>query len=174
MDNSLVVIFFASFLFSLAPIFLLSFTCFLKIQIVLSIFKNSLGVQGVPSALITMLLSLALSFLIMEPITQKSLDTLSEISFDDFQNLEIGEQVGLVQEVLLPWVSFIKKHTSEEDSRFVLSLVRANQENLGLEKKSRFLLSDYSRTLLAFLITEIKEAFEIGLLIIIPLSLIHI
>ncbi len=137
-------------LLSLAPSLLVMATAFTRIVIVLALLRSAIGAQGIPPNPVLIGLALFLTFFVMQPVFEASwtqgLQPLSEG--------RIGELEGL-QAAAEPFRRFMAANVREDDLAHFLDLA-----NLP------------AALVPAFLVGELKRAFEIGFLIFLPFLVI--
>lgn len=145
---------------TLAPSILLMVTSFARIVIVLSLLRTALGTQGAPPNSVMISLALFLTFFIMQP-------TL-ETAYDEGIAPLIDEQITEEQafdRALAPVKAFMIRHVRQKDVDLFRGISGvgpiANQSEMPL----RVIVP-------AFMISELKRAFEIGFLIFIPFLII--
>lgn len=141
---------------SLAPSLLIMTTSFTRIVVVLSFLRTALGTQQAPSNQIILALSLFLTFFIMTPVWQ-------QINRDAYQPYKAGtlSQEQAFEKAVQPIRKFMLSQTREKD----LGLF------VNLSKQERPKNADDIPTLTiipAFIISELRTAFQIGFLIYIP------
>ncbi|KNH22674.1 flagellar biosynthesis protein flip [Priestia megaterium] len=146
--------------FSVAPGILIMMTCFIRIVIVLSFVRTSLGTQQMPPNQILVGLSLFLTFFIMAP-------TFSQVNEQALQPL-LKEKITLNQayeKAAEPMKEFMSAHTRQKDLALFL-------EYADIDKPSS--VQDIPLTALvpAYAISELKAAFQIGFMIFIPFLII--
>ncbi|MFE4119057.1 flagellar type III secretion system pore protein FliP [Priestia sp. YIM B13486] len=146
--------------FSVAPGILIMMTCFIRIVIVLSFVRTSLGTQQMPPNQILVGLSLFLTFFIMAP-------TFSQVNEQALQPL-LKEKITLNQayeKAAEPMKEFMSAHTRQKDLALFL-------EYADIDKPSS--VQDIPLTALvpAYAISELKTAFQIGFMIFIPFLII--
>jgi flagellar biosynthetic protein FliP len=147
---------------SLAPAILMMVTSFTRIIIVLSLVRHALGTQQMPSNQIVIGLALFLTFFIMAPVWQQ----VNEEALKPYYEEGItGEDT--FAHASTPVKKFMLKQTREKD---LALFVRLSQEKRP-EKPA-----DVSLPVLipAFVISELKTAFQIGFLIFLPFIIIDI
>ena len=141
---------------SLAPSLLIMTTSFTRIVVVLSFLRTALGTQQAPSNQIILALSLFLTFFIMTPVWQ-------QVDRDAYQPYKAGtlSQEQAFEKATQPVRKFMLSQTREKDlALFVM-----------LSKQARPKNADDIPTLTivpAFIISELRTAFQIGFLIYIP------
>jgi flagellar biosynthetic protein FliP len=147
-------------LLTLAPAILLMMTSFTRIVVVLSLIRNAMGTQQMPPNQVIIGLSLFLTVFIMAPVWNK-------INNDALQPY-IEEQISGEQAVELgiaPLKEFMLKQTREKDLALFIKIAKeerpAKKEDVSL------------KTLIpAFVISELKTAFQIGFMIYLPFMII--
>lgn len=147
---------------SVLPFIVVSCTSFIKLAIVFSLLRNALGIQQIPPNMSIYGLALILSLFIMAPVGMQINDNVQKepISFNDVNLYE-----RLDNSVLQPYLVFLQKNTKEKQIRYFSRIghqtwPKKYQERLN--KNSLFVM------LPAFGITQLDEAFKIGLLIYLP------
>jgi flagellar biosynthetic protein FliP len=147
---------------SLAPAILLMVTSFTRIVVVLSLLRHALGTQQMPPNQIIVGLALFLTFFIMAPVWQKVNNEALQPYYEDKIT---GEEAFTLAST--PVKNFLLKQTREKDLALFVKI--ANEKRP--EKPS-----DISLPVLipAFVISELKTAFQIGFLIYLPFFIIDI
>ncbi len=147
---------------SLAPAILLMLTSFTRILIVLSLLRHALGTQQMPSNQIVIGLALFLTFFIMTPVWQQ----VNEEALNPYYEDRIsGEEAFRL--ATAPIKNFMLRQTREKDLALFVKISKEKKP----EKPS-----DISLPVLipAFVISELKTAFQIGFLIFLPFFIIDI
>jgi len=145
---------------SLAPSILIMMTAFTRIVIVLSFLRTALGLQQVPPNTVLVSLALFLTFFIMAPVLERSYNQGIEPLIKE----EISEAEAF-NRTLLPFREFMLRHTSEKDLRLFVDMARIETIAEPLQTPMQVLVP-------AFMISEIKRAFEIGFLLFLPFLII--
>lgn len=145
---------------SLAPAILLMLTSFTRIVVVLSLLRNALGTQQMPPNLVLIGLALFLTFFIMSPVWQK---VNAEALQPYYEERISGEQA--MERAAVPVKDFMMKQTREKDLALFVSISKEKRP-AGPQ--------DVSLTTLipAFIISELKTAFQIGFMIYLPFFVI--
>jgi flagellar biosynthetic protein FliP len=147
---------------SFLPAVLLMMTGFTRIVIVLSLLRQALGTQSSPPNQVIVGLSLFLTFFVMSPVLDKVYSeayvpyTENAISFQ--QALEKGE---------VPMRGFMAKQTRQSDFSLFAKLAKLPPDVTVENAPLRILVP-------AFVISELKSAFQIGFMIFIPFLVIDI
>jgi len=149
-------------LFVLAPTLLLMATSFTRLIIVFGLLRQAMGLQQSPPNQIIISLSLIMTFFIMEPYGKAAWDN----GIKPYMEETIGYEVAF-DETVGPFKEFMIKNTREKDlALFYRIKKQENPKNV----------EDISLTLLmpAFVISELRTAFEIGFLVFLPFLVIDI
>lgn len=145
---------------SLAPAILIMLTSFTRIAIVFFFLRQALGTQNVPSNQILSGLALIMTFYIMSP-------TIKDIRTNAYEPMQRGE-ITLEQaldEATIPLKRFMLRHTREKDLALFVHLSNQPKPATRLEVPMEILVP-------AFIISELKTAFEIGFLVFIPFLIV--
>jgi flagellar biosynthesis protein FliP len=144
---------------SLAPSILIMVTSFMRIMIVLSFVRTALGTQNTPPNQVLVALALFLTIFIMTPTFQKSYDDglkpMIEQKVDESTGIALAAQ---------PFHDFMMSHVKEKDLQLFVDM---SKTKVGEPKDM-----PYQVLIPAFMISELKRAFEIGFLIFIPFLII--
>jgi flagellar biosynthetic protein FliP len=142
------------------PAALLMMTSFTRIIIVLSLLRQALGTIQTPPNQILVGLSLFLTFFVMSPVLERIYDEayvpLSEQSID-FQQA--------VDRASVPLKDFMLRQTREADVALFLELADAPAPEDARQIAMRVLIP-------AYVISELKTAFQIGFVVFIPFLII--
>jgi len=145
---------------SLAPSILIMLTSFTRIIIVLSFTRNALGTQQMPPNQVLIGLALFLTFFIMSPVITE----INENAFTPFTNGEITQEAA-IEKAAEPIRNFMFKYTREKDLALFLNLSQVKQPLAKIDIPTSALIP-------AFIISELKTAFEIGFFLYIPFLMI--
>jgi flagellar biosynthesis protein FliP len=158
--STLIQLLFILTVLSLAPAILLMMTSFTRIVVVLSLLRNALGTQQMPPNQIIIGLALFLTFFIMTPVWQK----VNETALKPYYEEEISGEQALDQ-ASRPVKDFMLKQTREKDLALFVKIAREKRPEKA---------ADVSLTILipAFIISELKTAFQIGFMIYLPFMII--
>ena len=149
-------------LFVLAPTLILMVTSFTRIVIVFSLLRQAMGLQQTPPTQIVISLALILTIFIMEPYAKKSWEDGVQPYMDEKIGYELAFERGIK-----PFKEFMIKNTRESDIALFYRIKKEpNPKNID----------DVPLTLLmpAFIVSELRTAFEIGFLIFLPFLVIDI
>ena len=141
---------------TLAPAILIMTTSFARIIIVLSFLRQAMGTQQTPPTQILIGLALFLTMFVMGPvwseINEGALKPYMEEELGQFEALKLAE---------IPIKRFMLNHTREKDLSLFINL----SEDKSPESKEDVSIQTIVP---AFIISELKTAFQIGFLIYIP------
>jgi len=144
----------------IAPSILFMMTSFLRLVIVFSFLRQALGTQQMPPSNILVSLALILTFFIMEPVATKSYNT----AIKPYLAKQIGYQEAFTKSVE-PFKSFMIRNTREKDLALFFR-IRKIQNPKNIEDVPLSVAAP------AFMISELKTAFEIGFLLYLPFLVI--
>jgi flagellar biosynthetic protein FliP len=144
----------------LAPSLVMMMTSFTRLLIIFGFLRQALGTQQMPPNQILISMALILTFFIMEPAAKQSW----EQAIVPYMEEEIGYEEAFDRGVQ-PFKDFMIRNTREKDLALFLRI--RGMENLESE-------ADISLTILlpAFMISELKTAFQIGFLLYLPFLVI--
>ncbi|TWG84957.1 type III secretion protein R [Cupriavidus gilardii J11] len=150
------------FALSLLPLFIVMGTSFLKISIVLSTLRNALGIQQIPPNMAIYGLSLVLTLFIMAPVGMAINDNLKTAPLK-LEGPDVYEQVET--RVLEPYRQFIKDKVNPQQVQFFVDI----GARMWPEPYRNRIPDDSLVVLIpAFTVSELVEAFKIGLLLYLP------
>ncbi len=144
----------------LAPSMILVMTTFTRFVIVFGFLRQALGTQQTPPTQLLVMLALILTIFVMEPIATKAYDqgirpyTQEKISYE--------EAFTLTTE---PFKKFMVRNTREKDLALFLRIRKLENPNTIADVPLSIIIP-------AFVISELKTAFEIGFLIFLPFLVI--
>lgn len=147
---------------TLIPFFLISVTSFIRIVIVFSMVRTALGTQQVPPNPVIIGLAFFMTIFIMSPVWEK----IDRSAVQPFQKGKIT-QAEAFKLGLEPIKEFMFKQTRQNDLALFVNFAR-------LPKADE--LSDIPTVVLipAFMISELKTAFQIGFVIFLPFIIIDL
>ncbi len=147
---------------SLAPSILIMMTSFTRIVVVLSLLRTALGTATAPPNAVIVALALFLTAFVMGPAFQTAYD----VGVKPLINNEITVEQAF-QRSSEPFKGFMLKNVRDKDLKLFTDLSRepipATPEQMSL----RILVP-------AFMISELKRAFEIGFLLFLPFLIIDL
>lgn len=147
---------------SLAPAIIIVVTSFTRIVIVFSLLRSALGTQQTPPNVVLISLALFMTFFIMSPTLKEAYDQgIAPLIAE-----QIKEDVAL-ERTAAPFHRFMMKHVREADLFLFLDLSKQDPPKTKADTPFQILVP-------AFIISELRRAFEIGFLIFIPFIIIDL
>jgi flagellar biosynthetic protein FliP len=144
---------------TLAPSILIMLTSFTRIVIVLSFIRNALGMQQTPPNQVIIGLALFLTFFVMAPVGSE----INSSAIHPYVNEEITFDEAL-DRAMEPVREFMFKQTRDKDLALFINISQTKADNLT-QIPNHVLIP-------AFIISELKTAFQIGFVIYIPFLVI--
>ena len=145
---------------TLAPSILVMVTSFVRIVIVLSLLRTAIGTQGTPPNTVIISLALFMTLFIMQPTLQASYqEGIAPLIAE-----EISEEQALERSVA-PVRTFMLEHVREKDLDLFLGMARIESVESPEATPLQALIP-------AFMISELRRAFEIGFLLFVPFLII--
>jgi flagellar biosynthetic protein FliP len=145
---------------SLAPAILIMMTSFTRLIIVFSFLRQALGTHQMPPQQILIGLSLFLTFFIMSPVWHE----VHEHALAPYMEKRISQEQAL-EEALKPVRQFMFKQTREKDLALFLSMAKMAKPKSPEAVPTTVLLP-------AFMVSELKTAFQIGFILFLPFLVI--
>ena len=147
---------------SLAPSILVMMTSFTRIVVVLSLLRTALGTATAPPNAVIVALALFLTGFVMAPALQNAYD----VGIKPLINNEISVEQAFDRSSE-PLKAFMQKNVREKDLMLFSDLSREPRPATPEEMSLRILVP-------AFMISELKRAFEIGFLLFLPFLIIDL
>ncbi|EFO30756.1 flagellar biosynthetic protein FliP [Roseibium sp. TrichSKD4] len=147
---------------SLAPSILIMVTSFTRIVVVLSLLRSAIGLQTAPPNMVMISLAMFLTAFIMAPTLQKAYNDGVQPLIDD--DIEFNQAFERASD---PFRQFMLSQVREKD----LALF---QELSGRPAPDTPEELELSTLVPAFMISELKRAFEIGFLLYLPFLIIDL
>ena len=144
----------------LAPSMILVMTTFTRFIIVFGFLRQALGTQQVPPTQLLVMLAMVLTYFVMEPVGTKA--------YEDGIKPYIAEKIGYEEafdKASLPFKNFMIRNTREKDLALFFRIRK-------MKNPQTVAAVPLSIVIPAFVISEIKTAFEIGFLIFLPFLVI--
>ncbi|MDP6573087.1 MAG: flagellar type III secretion system pore protein FliP [Rhodospirillales bacterium] len=145
---------------SLAPSILIMVTSFTRIAIVLAFLRTAMGTQQTPPNQVLMSLALFLTLFIMMPTLESSYDQGIKPLIEG----QIDEQEAFKKSIV-PFREFMMRHVREQDIALFVGIAEITDEEFLTDQPLRIIIP-------AFMISELRRAFEIGFLVFIPFLII--
>lgn len=144
------------------PALLICVTSFLRIIIVLSMLRHAIGMPETPPNPVLIGLALFFTLFTMSPV----LMNLNENAFQPFMNGALGMEDAYAKG-LAPLREFMVKQTREQDLALVVELSKAAPPQ-GMQDIGTLQLIP------AFMLSELRAAFQIGFLVFLPFLLVDL
>ena len=145
---------------SLAPSLLVMMTAFARIVIVLSLLRSALGAQSAPPNMVLIGLALFLTFFVMQPVLDQAWTTgllpMSQGKVTDLEGLRLAAE---------PFRKFMAASVRLTDLQLFLDLAKLPDPTTSDAAPWRALVP-------AFIIGELRRAFEMGFLLYLPFLVI--
>jgi flagellar biosynthetic protein FliP len=147
---------------SVAPAIMLMMTSFTRILVILSFVRQALGTSSMPPNQVIVGLSLFLTAFTMSPV----IEHIKDKAYTPYVEKKIKQEEAL-DELLKPVRGFMLAQTHENDLAMFFNITKKPKPRNS---------SDVSMTTLmpAFMVSELKTAFQIGFLVYIPFLIIDI
>jgi flagellar biosynthetic protein FliP len=156
----LIQILFLLTILSLAPAILVMMTSFTRLVVVFSFLRSALGIHQMPPNQILAGLSLFLTFFIMTPVWQ----AVRENAWIPYQEKKISQEKAL-EEAMKPVRRFMLKQTREKDLALFVDMAKIPRPRNRDDVPTTALLP-------AFMISELKTAFQMGFILFLPFLVI--
>lgn len=147
---------------SLAPSILIMTTGFVRIVVVLSLLRSAIGLQQSPPNGVIISLALFLTFFVMAPTFQQSW----EKGVSPYLREELTFEAA-IPPAITPLKTFMLGQTREQDLELFINIAKIKTPQAPLATPFHVLAP-------AFMISELKRAFEIGFLIFLPFLIIDL
>jgi flagellar biosynthetic protein FliP len=144
----------------LAPSMVLVMTTFTRFVIVLGFLRQAMGTQQVPPTQLLVMLAMILTFFVMEPVGTKAY----EDGIKPYVEKKIGYEEAF-DKTAMPFKNFMIRNTREKDLALFFRIRK-------MENPSSIAAVPLSIIIPAFVISELKTAFEIGFLLFLPFLVI--
>lgn len=145
---------------SLAPSILVMVTSFTRIIVVLSFLRTAIGLQQSPPNTVMISLALFLTFFIMAPTFNQAFEEGVKPLIEE----RITEQEAYERSVA-PFSAFMLRHVRAKDLELFISMAGNPPIKTAEETPLQILIP-------AFMISELRRAFEIGFLVFLPFLVI--
>ncbi len=144
----------------LAPSMVLVMTTFTRFVIVFGFLRQALGTQQVPPTQLLVMLAMILTFFVMEPVGTKAY----EAGVKPYIEEKIGYEEAF-EKGALPFKNFMVRNTREKDLALFFRIRKMDNPQTIAEVPLSIIIP-------AFVISELKTAFEIGFLLFLPFLVI--
>jgi len=144
----------------LAPSMVLVMTTFTRFVIVFGFLRQALGTQQVPPTQLLVMLAMILTFFVMEPVGTKAYES----GIKPYMQEKIDYEEAF-NKTALPFKNFMIRNTREKDLALFLRIRK-------MQNPASVADVPLSIVIPAFVISELKTAFEIGFLLFLPFLVI--
>ncbi len=144
----------------LAPSMVLVMTTFTRFVIIFGFLRQALGTQQVPPTQLLVMLAMILTFFVMEPVGTKAYNA----GIKPYIAEEIGYEEAF-NKTALPFKNFMIRNTREKDLALFFRIRKMENPQTVADVPLSIIIP-------AFVISELKTAFEVGFLIFLPFLVI--
>jgi len=167
----------ASSIFALIPVGLALVSSYMKVSIVLGMLRSGLGTPQIPSGSVIMALSFALTAFIMAPVAQESVEVIKLQKLPSLKESPSSQSLKNLALILEPWKKFMDLQAGVSEKRFFrdmrisfLSKAKRPVTDVNEENLSQTL----QIVLPAFVFSELKEAFAMAFVVLLPFLIIDL
>ena len=151
---------------SLAPSMVMMITSFTRIVVVFSFLRSALGLQASPPNTVMISLALFMTFFIMQPTLEAAYNAGVRPYLDD----RIDEETAFTRS-MEPFKEFMGSQVRENDLNLFIEMMPEDKKPAVIETSQDVPLQ---AMIPAFMISELRRAFEIGFLIFLPFLVIDL
>ncbi|MBX7144436.1 MAG: EscR/YscR/HrcR family type III secretion system export apparatus protein [Oligoflexia bacterium] len=161
---------------ALVPLMAAMLSSYIRVSIVLNMFRSGLGAQGVPGTLVIMSLASALTMFIMGPVFERSASGMLEVTAKH-QSISLDRKsLQRFEPVITPWRDFLSRHVGARELETLRDL-RAQAKGSdkgtgGREEKNE--TNDLSILVPAFVLSELRHGFSMGFSLLIPFLVVDL
>jgi type III secretion protein R len=156
------------FALGVMPVAMVMGTSFAKIVVVLSLLKNALGLQQVPPAIVTNGLALLLTWYVMYPVGTDVWAAI-EVHQQQPKSAQTLTMLEIANRAKEPLRAFLDKYASPREREFFMDAAhRLMNERIASEISRQ----DFVVLVPAFAVSQLTEAFLIGVLIMLPFIIV--
>lgn len=157
-------------LLALVPLLLVATTSFVKLSVVLSLLRNALGTPDVPSGLVVTALATVLSLFVMAPVLDAAAAaTRAQWAAIDVSDPWRGKSLDALSTAVAsgrePLRAFLHRNAGKKETALFVDL---GKRHGGASAQ------DFTVVAPAFLLTELKEALQIGFLLFLPFLVLDV
>lgn len=145
---------------TLAPAILIMMTGFTRFIVVLSFLRQALGTQQMPPNQLLVGLALFLTFFVMRP----AFEEVNQNALQPFLNNKVNQEQA-IDAALVPLRRFMFNQTRDSDLSLFVKLAKIETPKTRQDVPTTVLIP-------AFIISELKTAFQIGFIIYLPFLVI--
>jgi flagellar biosynthetic protein FliP len=145
---------------SLAPSILIMMTSFTRIVVVLSFLRQAMGTQSSPPNTVIVSLALFLTAFVMAPTLEEAWNS----GIQPYVDAQISEEQAF-ERTVAPVKRFMLTHVRDQDLRLFMDMSNTPTPTVSTDTPLQALIP-------AFMISELKRAFEIAFLLFVPFIII--
>lgn len=151
---------------SLAPSILIMMTCFTRIVVVLSFLRTAIGIQQTPPNTVMISLALFLTFFIMAPTMKSAYESgILPLVNDEIDEMEAFDRTAE------PFKLFMMEHVRDQDLQLFLDV---SKTEIPADTVNKVQAMPLQVLMPAFMISELRRAFEIGFMLFLPFLIIDL
>jgi type III secretion protein R len=159
---------------SMVPFIIVMFTAFVKIVVVLAMIRTALGTQQIPPNQVITGMALILTIYVMMPVgleieREVRPVIVSKTGKPLVSNASVDLMVKAVEKGREPLRKFLVRHCHDPERKMFFDMGRKMRIPEDREKLTH---EDFSIIIPAFILSELKEAFQIGFMIFLPFLVI--
>ncbi|WP_457323214.1 flagellar type III secretion system pore protein FliP [Roseateles sp. P5_E11] len=147
---------------SFIPAALICMTCFVRIVVVLSMLRHAIGLMESPPNVVIITLALFLTLFSMQPVLQRLNDEAVQPYLAGKAKMAVAAERGIE-----PLKEFMVRQTREQDLGLMIELAKAERPQSLADVSMLHLIP-------AFMLSELRMAFQIGFIIFLPFLLIDL
>jgi len=170
-------------IFSLAPALLMMTTCFVRFTIVTSLLKQAIGTPNIPPVQVMTSLSLFLTFLVMMPVWKRGYETGVKPYLEPTAESESLTEMQAFEKTMIPVREFMGGQIEQTGNQDAVWMFYEYQQQTSSAQPDTLVSPDTPATyqelplsvlLPAYLVSELKTAFLIGIQIFLPFLVIDL
>ena len=157
---------------SLVPFLLLMVTSFVKIAVVLSIVRSALGTQQIPPTQVITGLAIILTIYIMSPVAlemYRATGNLVDREGEPVSTQTVGLLIQAGDKSKEPMRDFLLKHSTLKDRNMFFTLAKRMRKDADKDMIGE---KDFMVVIPSFVISELKQSFQIGFILFVPFIVI--
>jgi type III secretion protein R len=159
---------------ALVPFVLIMVTSFVKIAVVLSIVRQAIGTQQIPPTQVITGLAIILTVYIMTPVGLEMYNATKDNmrasgGKSDIMSFTVDQIIAGARDAQHPMRRFLIKHAHLKDRDMFFKLAWRMREP---RDRASLTDEDFSVIVRAFVISELKESFQIGFILFVPFLVI--
>jgi flagellar biosynthesis protein FliP len=147
---------------ALAPALMIAMTSFTRIVIVLSMLRQAFGMQDTPPNMVLVSMALALTLFTMTPVLTDSYSSGVQPLLENRISID-----GAISAGIAPFRGFMMRQTRDSDLALILEVAGAPVPDTVDDLQTVHVVP-------AFLLSELKTAFQIGFVIFLPFLLVDL